>query len=165
MKKRGEIMEDLKKPEVFVRYYENVYKDLYRYALYILKNPQDAEDVVSETVMDAYAGVEKLRDPNAFKNWIFAILSNKCRRKLKEYVDKTVELPEELWGTEESSLVETIQVRTAFASLSEEEQQVISLKVFGGYKSQEIGRLMDLNENTVRSKIQRGLQKMRALLA
>lgn len=158
-------MEDLKKPEVFVRYYESVYKDLYRYALYILKNPQDAEDVTGEAVMDAYASVEKLRDPSAFRSWIFAILSNKCKRKLKEYTEKTVELSEELTSDGELDLLEAAEVRSAFASLSQEERQVIGLKVFGGYKSYEIGKLLDLNENTVRSKLQRGLQKMRAILS
>lgn len=82
-------MEDLRKPEVFAKYYETVYKDMYRFALYTLKNPHDAEDVTGETVADAYASIEKLRDPECFRGWIFAILSNKCKRKLKEYVDKT----------------------------------------------------------------------------
>lgn len=156
-------MEDLKKPEVFVQYYEKVYKDLYRYAFYVLKNQQDAEDVTGETVMDAYASIDKLRDPEAFRGWIFAILSNKCKRKLKEYTEKTVELSEELTSAE--SIETKVQVRNAFAALSKEERQIIGLKVFSGYKSQEIGKLLDLNENTVRSKLQRGLNKMRNLLS
>lgn len=156
-------MVDLKKPEVFARYYERVYPDLYRFALYTLGNPHDAEDVTGEAVMDAYASVEKLRDPAAFKNWLFAILSNKCKRKLKEYVQKPVELPEHLSTT--STMEEDFQVRQAFRCLSQEERLLISLKIFGGYKSREIGALMEMNENTVRSKISRGLQKMREMLS
>ena len=38
-------------PEAFASLYEMVYKDLYRYALYMLGQKEDAEDVVSETVM------------------------------------------------------------------------------------------------------------------
>lgn len=156
-------MEDLRKPEVFAKYYETVYKDMYRFALYTLKNPHDAEDVTGETVADAYASIEKLRDPEHFRSWIFAILSNKCKRKLKEYVDKTVELPEQLSDT--SQLEEAVQVREAFAQLEEEDRILISMKIFGGYKSQEIGKMMDMNDNTVRSRISRGLQKMRQLLS
>ena len=89
-------MDDLKKPEVFAAYYEKVYRELYYFALHTLKNPQDAEDAVSETVTDAFAAVEKLRDNEKFRAWIFQILSNKCRRKLKEYTQKTVELPDDL---------------------------------------------------------------------
>ena len=91
-------MDDLKKPEVFAAYYEKVYRELYYFALHTLKNPQDAEDAVSETVTDAFATVEKLRDNEKFQAWIFQILSNKCRRKLKEYTQKTVELPDDLPG-------------------------------------------------------------------
>ena len=82
--------------EAFAALYEEVYRDLYRMALYTLKNPQDAEDVVSDTVADAFASIRKLRDADAFRAWIFKILSNKCRRKMKEYVHRTEELPEEM---------------------------------------------------------------------
>ena len=53
-------MDDLKKPEVFAAYYEKVYRELYYFALHTLKNPQDAEDAVSETVTDAFATVENI---------------------------------------------------------------------------------------------------------
>ena len=71
--------------EAFAQLYQAVYQDLYRFALYVLKNPEDAQDAVAETVADAYAEIKKLRDSEAFKGWIFKILSNKCKRKLKEY--------------------------------------------------------------------------------
>ena len=80
----------------FARLYQEIYKDLYKFALYTLKDPHDAEDVVSDTVMDAYAGIKGLKKEESFRAWIFRILSNKCRRKLKEYVNKTTELPGEL---------------------------------------------------------------------
>lgn len=155
-------MEDLRKPEVFARYYESVYRDLYRFALYTLKNPHDAEDAVSETVADAYASVGKLRDTEAFKSWIFKILSNKCKRKLKEYINKTAELPETL--SVHDRMEEGVQVREAFSHLAEEERLLISMQVFGGYKSHEIGEIMHMNDNTVRSRISRGLKKMKEML-
>ena len=39
--------------EAFGKLYETIYQRMYRYALYTLRNKQDAEDVVSETVMEA----------------------------------------------------------------------------------------------------------------
>jgi DNA-directed RNA polymerase specialized sigma24 family protein len=44
--------------------------------------------------------------------------------------------------------------------LSEEEQTIIALSVFGGYNSKEIGEMLKLNANTVRPKRSRGLEKM-----
>lgn len=42
--------------DAFIQLYETIYKDLYRFAFYTLQNQQDAEDVISETVLDAFAG-------------------------------------------------------------------------------------------------------------
>ena len=156
-------MEDLKKPEVFAKLYENVYQDMYRFALYTLGNVQDAEDVVGEAVADAYGSISSLRCREAFRAWIFKILSNKCKRKLKEYVNKTIELPQELEG-HGTSMEENVQVRTAFGKLAQEERLLVAMQVWGGYNSREIGRLLRMNDNTVRSKISRALGKMRESL-
>ena len=71
--------------EAFGELYTTVYKKLYRFALYILKNPQDAEDVVSEAVTDAFTGIRKLKREEAFSNWMYQIVANKCKRKMREY--------------------------------------------------------------------------------
>lgn len=155
-------MEDLRKPEIFAAYYERIYQDLYRFALYTLGNPQDAEDAVSEAVADAYASVGKLRNAQSFRSWMFAIVANKCRRKRKEYINRPGELMEEIRGAEE--MEESVQVRDAFSRLSAEDRLLISMQVFGGYKSHEIGQIMDMNQNTVRSRIHRALGKMREML-
>ena len=73
--------------EDFAAKYEKVYQDMFRFALYTLKNRHEAEDVVSETVLDAWKGIEGLKDENAFRAWIFRIqmqteaeiLSEPCR--------------------------------------------------------------------------------------
>lgn len=80
----------------FAQLYEFYYKDLYRFALYVLKNPHDAEDMVSETVTDAFHQLSSLRNEESFKAWIFRILTNKCKMKLKSYLNRTVPLPEDL---------------------------------------------------------------------
>ena len=150
--------------QAFAALYSQIYQELYRFALYTLKNSHDAEDVVSDTVADAFASIHKLRSADAFRGWIFKILSNKCRRKLKEYVHKTVELPDDLSSDEMGSLAEHLEVRRAFARLEDEERLIISLHLFGGYKSREIAAALHMNENTVRSKESRALKKMESIL-
>ena len=65
----------------FAGLYAQIYKDLYRFAVCTLQNLHDAEDAVSETVLDAFAQIGSLRKPESFKSWMFAILSVKCRPK------------------------------------------------------------------------------------
>ena len=146
----------------FAQLYELVYQDMYRFALYTLKNPQDAEDVVSDTVIDAYQSIRKLRDADAFKGWIFKILSNKCRRKMKDYVNKTTELPEDL--SQKWDFTEDVATREAFKRLNDEERLIISMSIFAGYSSREIGAILKKSDNTVRSDKSRALKKMEQML-
>ena len=64
--------------------YAQVYTDLYKFALYTLKNPQDADDAVSEAVIAAYENIGKLRSEKAFKSWRFTSLANQCKKKFSE---------------------------------------------------------------------------------
>ena len=77
--------------EAFAMLYEQIYKRLYQFALYTLKNTQDAEDAVSDTVADAFASIRKLRSEEAFSSWMFRILANKCNRKMREYYNRRQE--------------------------------------------------------------------------
>lgn len=152
--------------DAFAQLYQEVYEDLYRFAIYILKNSVDAQDAVSETVADAFASIRKLRCEEAFRSWIFRILSYKCKRKLKEYACKTVELSEELsdrlaepkgaWDT-----ADHIQVRMLFWGLPPQDRMIIAMHLFAGYTSKEIAKQLHMNENTVRSRESRALKRMK----
>jgi len=148
--------------DAFAGLYELVYQDMYRFALYTLKNRQDAEDVVSDTVADAFESIRRLRSAEAFQGWIFKILSNKCKRKLKEYVRKTVEVPDDLCMGQD--FTEGALVREAFAKLTDEERLIISMQLFAGYSSREIGQVLHKSDNTVRSSKSRALKKLEQLL-
>ena len=65
---------------------------------------------------------------------------------------------------EESDYGLALDVRNAFFILSEEEQLIVGLSVFGGYNSSEIADMLKLNANTVRSKRSRALSKMECIL-
>lgn len=152
--------------EAFASLYAGIYENMYRFALYTLRNTSDAEDVVSEAVMDAFASIRKLRSEEAFKSWIFQILSNKCKDKLREYTKKTYELNAEA-VSEKQGILDTEEgaiVRKSFFDLEDEERIIIGMHLFCGYKSREIAEILHMNENTVRSKESRGLKKLAARL-
>ena len=136
----------------FIELYTGIYKDLYRYALYILCNKEDAEDAVSEAVVDAYAEFDKLRDKAAFRSWIFKILSIKCKRKIRGYVNRDDELDE------------TVDAKV-FKEAEDIAGKVDTLSVIAGYEGEEVSKIMDMNHNTVRTIKSRALEKMRKLLS
>lgn len=145
----------------FAGLYEAVYKDMYRFALYTLRNETDAEDAVSEAVTDAYASIHRLRSADAFKAWIFRILSNKCKNRLKEYGKKTVPLEDagEI-AAADCDMTDSMFVRKVFGELKDKERLIVSLHVFGGYTTKEIAGMLKMNPNTVRTKESRALKKM-----
>ena len=145
----------------FAGLYQQIYADLYRFALYTLKNKTDAEDAVSEAVVDAFASIGKLRQPEAFKGWMFRILYNKCKDRLRAYTNKDVELPDDYREVPAEEKVEDGAVmRALFFELGEEERLIIGMHLFAGYTSKEIAKILGLNENTVRSKESRALKKL-----
>ncbi|MCI8784714.1 MAG: sigma-70 family RNA polymerase sigma factor [Dorea sp.] len=153
--------------KTFAQMYETVYQDLYRFALCMLRNPQDAEDAVSEAVVAAYENIGKLKKEDAFKSWIFTILSNICKKKWRNAAREETRSDEEMLfsaASEEPDIGVALDVRKAFFLLEDEEQTIVGLSVFGGYTSQEIGDALKLNPNTVRSKRSRALQKMECVL-
>lgn len=156
--------------EGFMALYENICKDLYRFAYYTLGNKHDAEDAVSEAVVAAYEGFHKLRSLDSFRPWIFKILSIKCKRKMREYVNRTLPLDEGLPDTAGCfsmghGLEEATDVQNAYFKLEREDRLILSMSVFGGYNSKEIGRILKMNSNTVRSRQKRALEKMKQQLA
>lgn len=156
-------------PHEFAELYGEIYVDLYRFALYSLGNEEDAKDAVADAVLDGFKQRETLRDKGAFRQWMFAILSNKCRRKKREYVNRwEFEIPsvEEENPVEElpqqgAELSEAVAVRELFARLPQEEQQILALRIFAGYNSREIGNFLGMAPGTIRSKEHRALAKLR----
>ncbi len=149
--------------EAFSRLYAIVYKELYHTAFYSLRNSYDASDVVSETVLEAYSSIHKLRDENAFKSWIFKILYAKIKRKQAEYYDSQdfSECEEMLKKTFD---FEHLEIAQAIYEIDSEERIILSLSVLEGYSSKEISKICGIKDNTVRSKLARTKEKLKQFL-
>lgn len=148
----------------FCKLYELYYKDMYRFAYYMLGSTEDAEDAISETVADAFSGIKGLKKPESFKSWIFKILSTKCKRQQAVYATNREHIKADAdtssLSKEDHPYAENLDVRAAFAALNDLEKNVISLMVFAGYNSRETAKLIGSPEGTVRSLKSRALHKM-----
>lgn len=157
--------------QAFAELYSLVYEDLYRLALMNLNNEHDSADVVSDTVLEAYKTIRKLRDPSAFKAWITSILTVKIKKKIGEYVvqrnlQKDIsEVQDTLADDSRMFDFSMIELRDAMQELNEDERQILSLSVISGYTSEEIAEITGINAATVRSKAARAKAKLRKLLS
>lgn len=158
---------------------------LYGTALRLTRDPDEAEDVVAETVSTAWAKLDELRDIGRLEGWLFQILSRTfvdLWRRRQRRKDKEAELPdcdaeperfslfEKLhqpfllwWGTpEEQFLNDQLQedIQRALDALPDAFRVVVVFVEVQGYKYEEVARLLDIPLGTVRSRLNRG----RALL-
>lgn len=157
--------------DAFAELYSLVYKELYHIALVNLKNQHDASDVVSDTVLEAYSSIKKLRDEKAFKAWIIKILTVKIKNKQKEYIknrDYMADLDDLENSVEQKESAEInysgLEIMEEFRRLNEEERLILSLSVVSGYTSEEIAKATGLSANTVRSKAARAKIKLKQML-
>ncbi|MDD3363042.1 MAG: RNA polymerase sigma factor [Hespellia sp.] len=156
--------------KAFATLYGRIYVDLYRFALYTMQHRQDAEDAVSEAVIAAFQNMKKLKKEEAFRNWMFTILSNQCKKKFSEKSRIEDELSEEVISgqecisTGESHLADCHDLHKALEKLTEEERLIVMLLAIEGYNSSEVGEMLKMSANTIRSKQSRSLEKMRNYL-
>lgn len=88
--------------------YESLAGDLYRMALYTLGSQQDAEDAVADTFTEAWKGIKNLREPEAFRSWMFRILSARCKRQVAQIVTRKKEIDlDSYYETAEEAMPET----------------------------------------------------------
>ena len=149
--------------------YESLAGDLYRMALYTLGSRQDAEDAVADTFAEAWKGIKNLREPEAFRGWIFRILSARCKRQIAKIMTRKKEIDlDSYYETAEEAVPETTtcraELREALESLTPEERQIVLLSVLEGYTMREIAEMLALPQGTVSSKLSRSLKKLRLQL-
>ena len=154
--------------EAFCSLY-GIYKDrLYRYALYRLGDPTEAEDAVSECVLAAWKSIGSLRSGKAFGTWIFRILSNCCASRIKEMIEARGNLEniyEASKGAPSALPSLSVELTEALSQLGEEERDIVLLSIISGFNSTEIASLTGLAPGSVRSKLSRSLAKMREFLS
>ncbi len=148
----------------FTELYRDVYQEMYRFAYYMLHHAEDAKDAVSDAVMDAWASIGSLREEGSFKHWIFTILANKCKAKMREYTRRPAELTDVVADTLRAPdgvpSAEHLQVREEFQKLDDTDRLIIGLHLFAGYRTRELAEALHMNENTVRSREHRALKRM-----
>ena len=149
--------------DAFVELIEQHKQGLYKVAKSYLRCEADIADVMSETVLSAYEHIGELRTAAYFKTWITRILINHCKDLLKsqQRMITVEELPEAAEAKEEDA-------DRAFMELIRElpkEYRMIFLLYYGeGFKTREIAQILDMSENTVKSRLKRGRAKLEQVL-
>lgn len=151
----------------FSQLYSIYSTEMYRYALYMTGNPQDAEDSVQEAVISAWRSVHSLKENDKFKVWLFKILTNKCKTLLIRNNKSHDSLPVEEYDfiCADGDFTVGTELKSALQSLTPLDGQIIMLSVIGGFTSEELSQIYNMKPSTIRSRQKRGLEKLKAILS
>jgi len=164
----------------------NEYLDsLYSTALRLTRKPQDAQDLVQETLLKAYRAYERFEAGTNLKAWLFRILTNsyinvyryKKRRPNEVDVDdsETMFLYHKLRGSNaedvtrsvEESFIESItdeDISQALEQLPDQYKEVILLADIEGLSYAEIADMLEIPDGTVMSRLHRGRKALQKAL-
>lgn len=140
--------------------------DLYRYALWLCRDRNRAEELVQETFLRAWRSLDTLRDERAAKGWLITILRREHARGYERYTpDMAKDIdPDDLVGATQEMPAETLALRRAVAGLTDEYREPLLLQILGGYRCDEIAEILGLSPGAVMTRLFRARQKLRAVL-
>ena len=136
--------------------------DLYRYAFWLARDRQLAEDVVQEALLRAWRAWGELREASAAKSWLISIVRREhartYERKRLEMVD-VADYEGQLSGPEEDPDLQ--EMRQAIFGLDREYREPLVLQVLMGYKAKEIADLLDMTSGAVLTRLHRARGRLR----
>ncbi len=156
------------KQKKFAVLIEGLSAELYRYAYWKCRDRIQAEELVQETYLRAWKGLDSLRDAGSAKSWLFTIFRREYARQFERKrhpeveFDELTESPAAPPTYDTSS--EAFALRRALAGLSEEYREPLVLQVLGGFSCDEIAGILDISSSAVMTRVFRARKQMRELL-
>lgn len=142
--------------------------DMYRYALWLCRDPGIAEEVVQEAMVRAWKSLESLRDSHAAKPWLLTIVRRENarffeRKRLQTVdIDNLTQAQQALIAADDTSDVD--DVREALLRLPDDYREPLVLQVLMGYTTQEIADLLELSQAAVLTRLHRARHQLKERL-
>src|SRR5690348_14684283 len=152
----------------FERMYKRHVGDVYRYALAVMRNPADAEDVTQTTFLNAYrAFVEKGNRPEKPQHWLIAIAHNVCRQRFRQSARRPSEVAfeDDIADTIVDDEMPTAEdIRRALGHLAFNQRAALVMRELEGRSYTEIADILDLSTSAVETLIFRARRALREQL-
>ncbi len=166
-----ELIEKAKKgnKDAFTELIISMQDELYKIARMRLSNEEDIDDVIQETMLSTLYGIKHLNYPQYFKTWIIKILINKCnalykkKKKLDYYYDTNF-INNSIVDFKENNIECNIDFYILIKDLDYLERYILILYYEMGYSSKDISKILNINENTLKTKISRSKMKIKKII-
>ncbi len=153
----------------FERLYQAHVQDVYRYALMVLRNRADAEDVAQTTFMNAYRAMQRGDRPRHPRKWLITIAHNTCRTRMRDAKRRPqeVSLEPQIADTAAIRTNEDVDVRElvhALGALSFNQRSALVMRELEGRSYAEIADALDLSSSAVETLLFRARRAIREQL-
>lgn len=150
-------------PDAFVGLMEENKAAMYKTAVSILHNDADAADAMQDAILLCWKNIGKLRQEKYFKTWLTRILINCCKDIIRKnggmvYVESYDGL-----DTGQDTTLSNREVKESFEGLSDNYKLILTLYYSQGLTIREISQLLDMNENTVKTRLSRGREEFKMI--
>ena len=159
----------------FDKLYELTHNDVWYNCLSLLKDEENAKDIMQETYITAFLKLDTLKDEEKFCGWLTAIATNKSKNKLKGKVEYQIDdevliaktetdelmLPEEYINKAEKRKV---LLQIIEDTLSFNQYQVVLMFYFNELSIAEIAQALEISEGTVKSRLNSSRAKMKTAI-
>lgn len=153
----------------FERLYKAHVQDVYRYALMVLRNREDAEDVVQTTFLKAYRVFARGERPRNARPWLITIAHNTCRTRLRDAKRRPQEVAfeERLAESVEAQPqdgVEPKELLRALGALSFNQRSALVMRELEGRSYSEIAHVLEVSPSAVETLLFRARRAVREQL-
>lgn len=141
--------------------------DLYRYAFWLCRHREHAEDLVQETFARAWGAIDDLKDDRAARAWLLVTLRREHARYFERERPPTTDIdPDTVPALRKDfdASIEAWVLRRELARLQIEYSEPLVLQVIGGYSGDEIGEMLELTPAAVNTRLFRARQYLRRAL-
>ncbi len=156
--------------ELFNLWYDKVFNIAYKY----FSNEEMAQDICQQTFLTIQNKIGQLKDPERFKYWIYRTTINHCHTEVRNAKSRAIRLKNYFdinqteWMPSHEGPYHEEQKRQlvlqVLQKIPKEQRTIIIMKEYEGLKFREIAELLDISENTAKSRLYYGLKAMRKLL-
>lgn len=155
----------------FEKIYDEYFPKIYNYIFYRLMSREDTEELVSEVFIKVATNLERFDSEKAqFKTWIYRIAQNtlidfyRTRKPEASLDDENVDWEPSVDFEAQLESITSPKRRAiyqALTKLKERERMIIYYRFFEGYTNREIAKLLQMNESTVGTVLNRALKKLK----
>ena len=149
--------------EEFVTYAEKYMDSIYRFAYSWTKNPDDANDVTQDVLIQLYKTTKEFESDSHMKNWLIKVTVNCCKMIFRSPWNKMEDIENygETLGFEDESYLDLFQ---AVMNLDKKYRVPLMLFYYEGYSTAEIASLLGIPEKTVSTRLFRAKGRLRNYL-